>query len=108
MGERVRIRSFPQVTALGLPIELAVHAGGGNATLSIGRLKIYGDSLCRGTFALPAGLKTIALRVLVDGVSLEVFAAGGRGVCSYAQAKPPTHVRKTPSWPRSWANFSLL
>jgi hypothetical protein len=25
-----------------------------------------------------------------------------------SQAVPDAQVRKTPSWPRSWANFSLL
>ena len=41
---------------------------------------------CAGTFYLPTAATEIALRVLLDGVSLEVFAAQGRGVCSYATA----------------------
>ena len=66
------------VTALGVDVSLTVAPGGVNATLSIA------GQACRGTFPLPAGLKEISLRLLVDGVSLEAFVAGGRGVCSFA------------------------
>ena len=50
------------VTVLGgaAAVELSVVAGGGNATIAL-------TGGCRGGFLLPAGLKEIALRLLVDG-----------------------------------------
>ena len=64
------------VTVLGgsAAVELSVAAGGANATIVLNG--------CHGTFPLPAGLKEMALRLLVDGSVVEAFAAGGRGVCS--------------------------
>eukprot|EP01045_Picozoa_sp_COSAG04_P005659 COSAG04_NODE_265_length_18593_cov_4.226776_15_plen_226_part_00 len=53
-----------------------------------------GRNLCKGSFPLPAKLKALSLRVLVDGAVVEAFAAGGRGVCSVGvqAAAGPTAV----------------
>ena len=65
----------------------------------------------------PRGGSAAVLRVpiagdLADGLAADVsVAAGGDGVS--VLVKPASEgwasqVRKTPSWPRSWANFSLF
>lgn len=73
------------VTALGFAVDLTVQAGGSNATLRVS--SVAGS--CLGSFPLPPGLEQIALRLLVDGVSIEAFAAEGRGVCSFADIVAP-------------------
>lgn len=75
------------VAALGFAIDLTVEAGGANATL---RVHYGGLPGCHGSFPLPPGLTQIELRLVVDGVSIEAFAARGRGVCSYAQTAAPS------------------
>ena len=60
---------------------------------------------CRGSFVLPKPAVSLPVRVLVDVVSLEVFAGRGRGVCSVSIpgsqiGKPaPVTVRGTSSPP---------
>eukprot|EP01052_Picozoa_sp_SAG31_P047662 SAG31_NODE_9637_length_1248_cov_0.907746_2_plen_159_part_00 len=72
------------VTALGQKIDLHVEANHSTARIAINRTPSGRGAACAGAFPLPAAVTEIALRVLLDGVSLEVFAAQGRGVCSYA------------------------
>ena len=47
-----------------------------------------------------AGPALLMPRAQTDCLALVLDQPGGK--------RPLTQVRKTPSWPRSWANFSLL
>jgi hypothetical protein len=52
------------------------------------------------------------LRRLLKGTEAEaavpLLLAARDAHLAAGAAAPPAVVRKTPSWPRSWANFSLL
>jgi hypothetical protein len=62
----------------------------------------------RGWNVLPAVKEVKQLTGLVrDGVGFSVALARGQPQATPGP-KHVTEVRKTPSWPRSWANFSLL
>jgi phosphoenolpyruvate synthase/pyruvate phosphate dikinase len=61
----------------------------------------------RQTGAVATTIGAKAQRIVSDGaqgVRVEDNAEGSRGESSLSDAQ----VRKTPTWPRSWANFSLL
>ena len=57
------------------------------------------------SYQLGGGMRRVLIRTCT-------VAAGGRAAAGGARAGRPRRdgpqVRKTPSWPRTWANFSLL
>ena len=66
-------------------------------------------SLGGGGFVGSVGEPTQAVRAGYAGATTDTGHKGSSGSFGMLEpGHPDVQVRKTPSWPRSWANFSLL